>query len=116
MKELPIEFTGKGEVRDFRFRQLKRTENAYLYEVTTETGIHYEVFEHRVNSMYGTVTYPGSKSFGVWAYCIRDLQRAKQRLSDIERKLKIDRKRLQGEQIPAVSVVIKSPTRERLPK
>lgn len=116
MKELPIEFTGKGEVRGFRFRQLERTENAYLYEVTTETGIHYEVFERRQNPRFGAVSYPGSKSFGIWAYSIRKLDKAKKKLEYLNSKTRIDRKRLQGEQIPAVLVVIKSPTGERLPK
>lgn len=51
MRELLIEFIGKGEVKGFHFRQLDKTEKGYLYEVVTESGTHYEVFERRVNEL-----------------------------------------------------------------
>lgn len=97
MRELPTEFVGKGEVKGFHFRQLDKTEKGYLYEVVTESGTHYEVFERRVNELYGTVTYPSSKAFGIWAYCIGKLDKAKQRLSDIDNAAKVGRKRLHVE-------------------
>ena len=97
MRELLIEFIGKGEVKGFHFRQLDKTEKGYLYEVTTESGTHYEVFERREDPRFGVVCYPRSKSFGIWAYSTRDLRKAKQRLSDIDNAAKVDRKRLHVE-------------------
>jgi len=45
MKELPIFFIGKGEVRGFLFEQIYNFNNAYLYKITTqELNNYYEVF------------------------------------------------------------------------
>lgn len=67
MKELEINFTGKGQVRGFKFTQLKRTQNAYLYEVNTGDNTHYEIFERVENTRFGCVSYPSNNSFGKWA-------------------------------------------------
>lgn len=74
MKELPSIFTGRGEVRGFEFRQLAKSARAYLYEVRVPgtRSAHYEVFEHKENPQYGVVSYPGSKSFGISACCIKN--------------------------------------------
>lgn len=67
MKELPKTFIGKGQVKGFTFTQIKKTDNAYLYLVDTGNGKHYEIFERRENNRFNCVSYPGNKSFGVWA-------------------------------------------------
>jgi len=67
---LKKEFTGKGEVKGYQYRQVLDTPNSYWYEVThpeTDT-IHYEVFKRKVYKPENREIYPSSKSFGVWAW------------------------------------------------
>jgi hypothetical protein len=85
LKELPLEFDGRGEVRGYHFRQLKRSENAYLYLVTSETTKHYEVFERKENPRYGCISYPASPSFGLWAWCPNSYERAIERFNSLQR-------------------------------
>lgn len=68
MKELEKEFTGKGEVKGIEFSQIHVTEHAYLYKCVNNGITHYEVFKRRENKLYGTVSYPSAKSFGLWAW------------------------------------------------
>lgn len=76
MKELLKHFIGIGEVRGFRFTQLKATNKAYLYEVDVFGQIHYETFKHKVNERFGNVRYPRSRHFGEWAQTTRDFNKA----------------------------------------
>lgn len=90
MKTLEIEFEGKGEVSGINFKQLRRSDKAFMYELTDiETGKkHYEVFERKVSKENEVViagqtvryeereVYPKSNSFGVWAWCITDFDKA----------------------------------------
>ena len=77
IKELPLEFDGKGEVSEYRFRQLKKTDKAYMYEKTCDEGsTSYEVFKRKINRRFQSVSYPKSNSFGLWAWDIRDYERA----------------------------------------
>jgi hypothetical protein len=78
MKELYKEFEGRGEVSGYMFRQLFESEKAFMYVLTyKETGnIHYEVFERRINQQFDCVSYPKSNSFGIWAWCIKDFNKA----------------------------------------
>ena len=68
MKQIEKTFIGKGEVKGFSFTQIQQNDYAYIYEVDTGNGIHYEVFQHRINKQFNCVSYPRSKSFGVWAW------------------------------------------------
>jgi hypothetical protein len=73
MKELEIEFDGRGEVKNFHFTQLKRSDKAYLYKVEVpDADPHYEVFLRKENSRYGCIVYPSSKGFGRYAWTYRD--------------------------------------------
>lgn len=48
MKELELEFDGKGEVNIFRFKQIKKGNNAYIYMVSLKHNPDiqwYEVFK-----------------------------------------------------------------------
>ena len=67
MKELQIEFKGKGQVKGFLFTQIKKNDKAYIYEVDTGDSIHYEIFERKENTHFNCVSYPSNKAFGVWA-------------------------------------------------
>lgn len=90
MKTLELEFEGKGEVSGTKFKQLKKSEKAFMYELTdNETGQkRYEVFEKRVSKEGEAIiggqtvkyeekeTYPKSNCFGIWAWCISDYEKA----------------------------------------
>ena len=76
MKELQLEFIGKGEVRGFKFKQLLKSDKGYLYEVTDEGQKHFEVFPRHENEYYQTVTYPKSNSFSIWAWSFRSYEKA----------------------------------------
>jgi hypothetical protein len=75
-QELPLEFMGKGEVKSMFFTQLRGSDKGFLYSVMNMGSVHYEVFERKVNSQYGGVSYPRSKSFGKWAWSYYSLDRA----------------------------------------
>ena len=82
-KELQISFKGRGEVRDYLFTQLEMSEKAYLYQVHSEQTMHYEVFKRRINTQFNCVSYPSSKSFGIWAWCMADYDKAKQKFEEL---------------------------------
>lgn len=90
MKELKTEFIGIGEVRGFRFKQLHNNGYAYVYEVYNPDAnkCHYEVFERVENAIFGCISYPKSKSFGVWAWCIDDFDKAMLKFEEITKKAK----------------------------
>jgi hypothetical protein len=97
---LPQTFEGIGEVKGFKFTQLAKEENAYLYEVNTGASTHFEVFE-RVSSpicidfvkrTYSDTdfkeSYPKSNSFGIWAFSILNHQRAVMKLNELNERVK----------------------------
>lgn len=84
MKELREEFIGKGQVRGFRFTQVKKTEFGYIYEIDTKNTTHYEVFKRVYNSRYNCISYPSSKAFGIWAWTTNCLGKANNILEDIK--------------------------------
>ena len=83
LKELKKEFIGRGEVIGFEFRQIRVTNRGFLYEVTGCGIKRYEVFKKRVNTLYGTYSYPRSKSFGKWAWAIPTLERAIKKVNSL---------------------------------
>lgn len=86
VKELNDEFIGRGEVRGFKFRKLASHSRGYLYEVVNGEHTYYEVFKRRINTQYGNVSYPTSKAFGRWAWWIKDLEKAEQRLETLRKQ------------------------------
>lgn len=76
IKELEKEFIGKGQVRGFKFTQIKKNEHAYIYKVNQDGVIRYEVFQRRVNTRFNCITYPSNRAFGVWAKTTRSLSGA----------------------------------------
>ena len=88
MRELEEEFVGRGEVKGFLFKQLKFEDGVYLYQVTSESSLYYEVFERRGNSQYDCVSYPALKSFGVWAFTTVSLDKAYLRFEELKERVK----------------------------
>ncbi len=88
IKELPIEFIGKGEVRGFRFLQLMRGQKMFLYEVYFDGLTHFEVFEYHICFTPKTKEpyegYPKANSFGVWAWTYRNFEKAVEKFNKIE--------------------------------
>lgn len=78
IKELELEFEGKGEVKGYHFKQIKKSDKAYIYEVTNLEfqTTHYEVFRRRENRLYGNVTYPKTNVFGKYAWTLLTLDKA----------------------------------------
>lgn len=76
MRLLEEKFTGRGEVKGFRFTRLKQNQQAFLYKVENSTTVWYEVFERKVNKQFDCESYPRSKSFGLWAWTTSSLERA----------------------------------------
>lgn len=91
MRELETVFHGTGEVSGYVFKQVKKSEYAYIYERKFEENgkvICYEVFERKENDRFDCVSYPSSKSFGVWAWCCTSYEKAKKRFDFINEKAK----------------------------
>lgn len=85
MKELQIEFKGIGEMKPYAFKQIKSSDKGFIYELTNESGkVHYEVFERKINTYFDCISYPTSKAFGIWAWCIQTFDRALKKWQSIE--------------------------------
>ncbi len=81
IKELPIEFAGKGEVKGYFFTQVMKSDKAYIYAV--DGGKRYEVFKRKVNRRFFQVRYPSSQSFGVWAWTFTSYELALKRFEEL---------------------------------
>jgi hypothetical protein len=84
MRQLKQTFTGTGEVKGFIFTQIKKSEYGYIYKVYAGGTIHYEAFKHVENTRYECVSYPRSKSFGISAWHCSTLEKAVERLEQID--------------------------------
>lgn len=84
IKELKKEFLGIGEVKGYKFSQIYKTSQAFIYEVSYDRGKHYEVFKRRVNSRFGCISYPTSKGFGIWAWTYSTLDKAIEKFNQLE--------------------------------
>jgi hypothetical protein len=97
IKQLPLEFIGRGEVKKFKFTQIKKNEFGFIYKVESEdSSSHYEVFENKISNCYDFInktitgelmeTYPSAKFFGKWAWTANTLEKAYEILNEIETK------------------------------
>lgn len=68
MKELELIFEGKGQVKGYLFTQIFMNENGYIYSVSKDGLVHFEVFKRVKNTLYNCISYPSDKSFGKWAF------------------------------------------------
>lgn len=90
IKELPEFISGAGEVKDFDFIQLLKTDKGFIYEVRLkgcDEANHFEVFSRKVSEGYipnvgptgeFAVRYPKSNEFGKSAYTVYTIDRAKE--------------------------------------
>ena len=85
---LEKQFTGKGEVKGFNFKQLLFEKGVYLYEVEYEGCSWYEAFEHRINTQFGNVIYPSSKVFGLWAHTSVNYERSLELVDILQERVK----------------------------
>jgi len=84
MRELEKSFIGKGEVKGFKFTQVKKTEYGFIYLVESDGNTHYEVFKRVENDRWGCISYPKSKSFGVWAWTYTNISTASEKLLEFK--------------------------------
>jgi hypothetical protein len=83
-RELLLMFEGRGEVKGFSFKQVKRSNTAYLYEVSDTFGNKwYEVFIRKTNARFGNIAYPNQNAFGVSAWSARTMEKANKRFDDL---------------------------------
>lgn len=84
------EFTGIGEVRGFEFLRLKESDKGFLYQVTSNGNIHYEIFKAKKSPLcidfekkifsdtHFKYRYPKAKDFGHWAWTKKSIDEAKE--------------------------------------
>ena len=95
-KKLEKNFIGIGDVKGFKFTQIKASTTAYLYEVNHGGGvIYFDVFKRKTTPVcidfkkrvYSETEqkeiYPKTKDFGIWAW------NSKSYFEAIERFIKI---------------------------
>ena len=96
LRELPLEFTGIGEVRGFYFKRIAYNGYAYIYSVAISEDAeprHYEIFERKVDKKFNLVKYPRSNSFGLWAKTTSNREAAEHYYKTFTKKVK-ERERL----------------------
>ena len=83
MKLLDLKFSGKGEVKGFTFKQVQKSNTAYIYEVNSGSSIYYEVFTRVVNNKYQKEVYPMAKHFSIWAWAHMNYEDAKRKFNQL---------------------------------
>jgi len=78
-----IKFEGRGEVNGYSFALLGMTNKAFLYEISHVSGKHYEVFLKKINKRFVCISYPTSKSFGIWAWTFKNLKSAIKKFNEL---------------------------------
>jgi len=83
IKPLQKKLAGEGKVKGYDFLQIRQTDKAFIYEVSSGNRKHYEVFKKIVNRRYACVSYPTSKAFGIWAWTYRTLEKAEKKFDEL---------------------------------
>ena len=83
IKPLKTQFEGRGEVKGYLFTLLGMTDRAFLYEVSSGSSKHFEVFKRKENSRYGCISYPTSAAFGIWAWTYSDIKSAIKKYNEL---------------------------------
>jgi hypothetical protein len=83
MKLLEKKFSGKGEVKGFKFKQVQKSNTAYIYEVNSGCNIYYEVFSRVVNTKRQKEVYPLAKHFSIWAWTQMNYEDAKKKFNQL---------------------------------
>lgn len=90
LKELPLSFNGRGEVKGFCFNQIERSNLAYIYAVCDTSGNKwYEVFQRRIDARFGNISYPKANSFGITAWSARTIEKAYSRFDLLHLKFSV---------------------------
>lgn len=84
IKQLPKQFSGRGEVKGNEFSFVSMTDRGFCYEVTA-IGIkpHYEVFRLKINNRWACMSYPTAHAFGIWAWTFRKKEMALEKLNEL---------------------------------
>ena len=89
VREIPAEFKkGENSVSSGKFRQLKANDKAYIYERKDGDQTYWEVFVRRVlknwqGEEYYYVPYPREASFGKWAWCYNNFDKAMKKFNEL---------------------------------
>lgn len=97
MIELKKEFDGVGQMSGYKFTQLQKSENAFLYSLVEpeHKTIHFEVFKRVVSpeadvEIGGRIihytereVYPNINQFGVTAWCFTNIDKAKEKFTEL---------------------------------
>lgn len=83
MKQLKKQFIGTGEVKGYKFTQIRYTNRAFLYEINTGHSLYYEVFKKVKNQRFEVISYPSSKYFGIWAWTYSTLEKAIEKFNQL---------------------------------
>ena len=89
-QELKKVFKGRGEMKGYKFSQIAMNDFAFIYEKRwlDSLSITYEVFERRINKRFDTISYPSSKSFGIWAFDVATLDKAVIKFYELTKRVK----------------------------
>jgi hypothetical protein len=74
--ELEKEFTGKGEMKGWKFKQIMQYDKAYIYQIILGSCVYYEVFKKKAKSNSIKYCYPTSKAFDIWTWSRNTLEKA----------------------------------------
>lgn len=85
MRELKKEFVGCGEVKGIKFKQLRKSNFAYMYEVDSGCSIYYEVFHRKVNRKFNHEIYPRAKHFSKWAWTCMSFDKAIKKFNSLNK-------------------------------
>ena len=80
---LPTQFQGRGEVKGYIFTQVRKTDKALLYKVSSGDREHYEVLKRIINTRFACESYPTSKAFGIWAWTCMTLEAALNKFAEL---------------------------------
>ena len=83
IKPLPKQFQGRGEVKGYLFTQIRQTDKAFIYEVSSSGRKHYEVFLKKVNHRFACISYPTSYAGGIWAWTYMSLETAIKKFDEL---------------------------------
>lgn len=88
-EDLPNQFIGIGEVKDWVFTKIKESEKAFIFEVNNGCSKnHYEVFRKKAKTNSVRYCYPTSKAFGDWAWCPSTLEKALEIFEELNNRKK----------------------------
>lgn len=73
------------------YEKHKESDKAFIYKRTDE-GVYWEVFQKRVSDQYGKryIQYPSDKSFGRWAWCYNNYDKAMRHFNHLTERKKTD--------------------------